>query len=40
MIETEKLAREHPDAVRAVAERVDDPLKSKLYEILERVQDE
>lgn len=35
MLETEKIAKEHPGAVRSVAEKTDDPLKSKLLEILE-----
>jgi hypothetical protein len=35
MLETEKIATEHPEAVRSVAEKTDDPLKSKLVEIVE-----
>jgi hypothetical protein len=40
MLETEKHARENPEAVRAVAERCGDPLKSKLLSILERVEND
>jgi len=35
MLETENIATEHPEAVRSVAEKTDDPLKSKLLEIVE-----
>jgi hypothetical protein len=31
----EKIANEHPEAVRSVAEKTDDPLKSRLLEIVE-----
>jgi len=35
MLETEKIANEHTEAVRTVAEKTDDPLKSRLLEIVE-----
>jgi len=35
MLETEKIASEHPEAVRSIAEKTDDPLKTKLLEIVE-----
>jgi hypothetical protein len=35
MLEIEKRAEENPEAVKAVAEKVDDPLKSRLLEIVE-----
>lgn len=38
-LNTEQVAREHPDAVRRVAERCDDPLQSKLLAIAEEVDD-
>lgn len=37
-LETEKVARDNPDAVRDFAHRVDEPLKSRLLEIVERVE--
>lgn len=39
-LETAKIARENPDAVRDFAHRVDEPLKSRLLEIVERVERE
>lgn len=36
MLETQKIAKENPEAVRSVAEKTDDPLKSKLLEIVEK----
>jgi len=38
MLETEKIANENPEAVRQFAQRVDDPLKSKILDIVERVE--
>lgn len=38
MLETEKIAKENPQAVLDFAERVDDPLKSALQRIVNRVQ--
>lgn len=37
-LETAKVARENPDAVRDFAHRVDEPLKSRLLEIVNRVE--
>jgi len=40
MLETEKIAKENPEAVRRFAQKCDDPLKSKLIQIVERVDNE
>lgn len=38
-LQTKQVAREHPDAVRRVAERCDDLLQSKLLAIVDEVDD-
>lgn len=38
MLEIEKRAEENPEAVKAVAEKVDDPLRSRLLEILDKTE--
>lgn len=38
MLETERLAREDPEAVREFAQKCDDPLKSRLLAIVERTE--
>jgi len=38
MLETEKHAKENPEAVRQFAKKCDEPLKSRLLEIADRVQ--
>jgi hypothetical protein len=38
-LQTKQVASEHPDAVRRVAERCDEPLQSKLLSIAEEVDD-
>jgi len=35
MLEIEKQAQENTEAVKAIAEKTDDPLKSRLLEIVE-----
>jgi hypothetical protein len=39
MLKTEEIAQEDPEAVREFAKKCDDPLRSKLLEIVDEVND-